>query len=167
MVTPIWKLSRNGTFIVATLPEQHRSMLGIFSICPTFTAGLYFKLKYIWMKLVIIDVSIQSSHGYCSRHWSTERLVWFFQERTSPQYMFKQRHESHSYKYHLATEHQELEYKKQLEWASYTQPKQFSCEVSQIHKLAEYSLSHMITHCPSHKLRAMLCPLCWWGIRQL
>ena len=63
---------------------------------------------------------------------------------------------NHTRKYHLATEHQELEYKKQLEWASYTNPSkvilnQFTCEVSQIHKLVEYSLSHMITHCPSQR----------------
>ena len=96
LVTLIRMLWWNGTLIVATLPEQHKSMLGIFSISVTDSELLAIAKEHLWMKLIIIDVSIQSSHGYCSRHWFTERLCDSFKHILAHNInICKQKHESH------------------------------------------------------------------------
>ena len=164
----------NGTLIVATLPEQHKSMLGIFSISVT-DSKLFANAKgHLWMKLIIIDVSIQSSHGYCSRHWSTERLCDSFKNVLAHNICLS-RNMNHTLKYHLATEHQELEYKKQLEWASYTQPKQgypesiflWSLSNSQTGWIFIVTYDNALSFTKGDSSSEPCCPLCWWGIRQL
>ena len=96
VVTLIRMLWWNGTLIVATLPEQHKSMLGIFSTSVTDSELFAIAKEHLWMKLIIIDVSIQSSHGYCSRHWFTERLCDSFKHILAHNInICKQKHESH------------------------------------------------------------------------
>lgn len=96
LVTLIRMLWWNGTLIVATLPEQHKSMLGIFSTSVTDSELFAIAKEHLWMKLIIIDVSIQSSHGYCSRHWFTERLCDSFKHILAHNInICKQKHESH------------------------------------------------------------------------
>ena len=71
---------------------------------------------------------------------------------------------NHTHKYHLATEHQELEYKKQLEWAFSAQLKQDYPENNFLVRSLKFTnwlnihCHAMITNCPSRrdKLRALL-----------